>query len=47
MTQYLDEQERPWSRLRYKLVQANLARHIGQGGLLRVLDAGGGNGLDT
>ncbi len=47
MTQYLDEQERPWGKLRYKLIQANLARHLGQSGPLRVLDAGGGNGLDA
>ena len=47
MTQWLDEQEQPWGRLKYKLIQANLAKHLPQGAPLRVLDAGGGNGLDA
>jgi S-adenosylmethionine-dependent methyltransferase len=47
IAQWLDEQERPWGRLRYKLIQANLARHLERAGPLRVLDAGGGNGHDA
>lgn len=35
----------PWAKLKYKLVQANLAKHLGQN-QMRILDAGGGNGLD-
>ena len=40
------EQTQPWQRLKYKLVQAHLAQHLGQG-QLNILDAGGGNGLDS
>jgi S-adenosylmethionine-dependent methyltransferase len=40
------EQALPWNRLKYDLVRANLLRHHGQDGG-RVLDAGGGNGLDS
>src|SRR5258708_6160996 len=40
------EQNQPWQKLKYKLVQAHLARHLGQGEL-NILDAGGGNGLDS
>jgi S-adenosylmethionine-dependent methyltransferase len=47
MAQWLEEQERPWGKLKYKLIQANLARHFEPGKSLRVLDAGGGNGFDT
>ena len=42
------EQRQPWQKLKYKLVQAHLAKHIGQGQWPQlVLDAGGGNGLDS
>jgi S-adenosylmethionine-dependent methyltransferase len=44
--QWITEQAMPWGVLRYKQTQANLAKHLGTG-LLRVLDAGGGNGLDS
>jgi S-adenosylmethionine-dependent methyltransferase len=44
--QWIKEQEMPWNVLRCKLTQANLARHLGTGPL-RILDAGGGNGLDS
>lgn len=40
------EMSLPWAKLKYKLVQANLAKHIGQG-QWHVLDAGGGSGLDS
>jgi S-adenosylmethionine-dependent methyltransferase len=47
MARWLDEQQQPWGRLKYKLIQANLSRHLPQERPLRVLDAGGGNGFDT
>jgi S-adenosylmethionine-dependent methyltransferase len=40
------EQELPWYRIKHHQVQANLARHL-DGRELSVLDAGGGNGLDS
>jgi S-adenosylmethionine-dependent methyltransferase len=40
------EQAFPWNRLKYDLVRANLLRHFGRPGG-RMLDAGGGNGLDA
>ncbi len=46
MLRWTDEQQAPWSQLKYALTRANLQRHIGSGSL-RVLDAGGGNGLDA
>ena len=36
----------PWARLKYKIGQANLAKHLGTEPM-RILDAGGGNGLDS
>ncbi|MFI6956489.1 GNAT family N-acetyltransferase [Nocardia sp. NPDC050408] len=39
-------QETPWGRLRYEQVFANLARHLPDR-RVRVLDAGGGNGIDA
>ncbi|MEV4124188.1 methyltransferase domain-containing protein [Nocardia sp. NPDC049707] len=39
-------QETPWGRLRYEQVATNLARHLPHRPL-RVLDVGGGNGLDA
>jgi S-adenosylmethionine-dependent methyltransferase len=47
LPKWIEEQNLPWGKLKYKLVQAHLARHIGQGQALRILDAGGGNGLDS
>jgi S-adenosylmethionine-dependent methyltransferase len=44
--QWIEEQGKPWGILRYKQTQANLAKHLGSGPL-RILDAGGGNGLDS
>jgi S-adenosylmethionine-dependent methyltransferase len=40
------EMDLPWARLKYKLGQSNLTKHLGQNHM-RVLDAGGGNGLDA
>lgn len=39
-------QEAPWGRLRYTVARANLLRHL-PAPPVRVLDAGGGNGLDA
>ena len=43
---WLAEQHMPWSRIKYAVTQANLRRHLGAGPL-RILDAGGGNGLES
>lgn len=40
-------QDRPWNRLRYLQVAANLRRLIGEGAGWRVLDIGGGDGRDA
>ena len=40
------EQRMPWSQIKYTVTRANLRRHVA-GDTLRVLDAGGGNGLDS
>lgn len=42
---FLAYQQTPWGRLRYRVVAANLARHLT--GPATVLDAGGGNGMDA
>ena len=47
IAQWRDEQQQSWGKLKYKLIQTNLVRHLGQGKPLRILDAGGGNGHDT
>lgn len=39
-----DYQEEPWGRLFYRVLQANLDKHL-EGRSLRILDVGGGNGL--
>ncbi|HLF27660.1 MAG TPA: methyltransferase domain-containing protein [Anaerolineae bacterium] len=39
-------QNAPWGRLRYNLTRANLSRHLPDRPL-RILDAGGGNGLEA
>jgi S-adenosylmethionine-dependent methyltransferase len=41
-----EQMELPWAKLKYKLVQTNLAKHLGQS-QMRILDAGGGNGFDS
>ena len=40
-------QDQPWNRLRYRLVEANLQRIIGDGAAWRALDVGGGDGRDA
>jgi len=40
------EQYAPWGQLRYRISFANIQRHI-RDQPLRLLDVGGGNGLDT
>ncbi len=44
--QWQKEMNLPWGKLMYKLVQANLAKHLGPE-KWRVLDAGGGSGRDS
>lgn len=39
-------QQAPWGKLRYRVAQANLQRHL-PSPPARILDLGGGNGLDT
>ena len=41
-----DYQQAPWGRLRYRVAQANLQRYL-PAPPARILDLGGGNGLDT
>src|SRR5712691_3597283 len=40
------EQSQPWQKLKYKLVHAHLMKHL-DGGQWRILDAGGGTGLES
>ncbi len=46
LEQWIKEQGMPWGILRYKQTQVNLAKHLGSEPL-HILDAGGGNGLDS
>lgn len=46
MPRWLAEQQTPWSRLKYTITRANLDRHL-EPHLLTILDAGGGNGVDS
>jgi S-adenosylmethionine-dependent methyltransferase len=46
MDRWRAEQRMPWSQIKYAVTQANLQRHVA-GAALHVLDAGGGNGLDS
>ncbi len=45
--EFKEHQETPWGRLRYTLGLANIRRHLADGGPLRVLDAGSGNGPEA
>ncbi|MBK8903209.1 MAG: methyltransferase domain-containing protein [Anaerolineaceae bacterium] len=45
-TQWQDYQQAPWGRLRYRVARANLQHHL-PAPPARILDLGGGNGLDT
>ncbi|WP_339134640.1 methyltransferase domain-containing protein [Streptomyces sp. f51] len=49
MTTWQEWQDAPWGRLRYAVVEANLARRLDSlgGGPLRILDLAGGDGGDT
>jgi S-adenosylmethionine-dependent methyltransferase len=40
------EQDQPWQQLKYRLVQSHLHQHMVPGSW-RVLDAGGGNGMES
>lgn len=42
-----DENNMPWGRLRYSTARMNIARHIRKGSILRILDVGGGDGMDS
>lgn len=46
LARWNEEMQAPWARLKYELGRANLARHL-PSSPLRILDAGGGNGLDA
>lgn len=46
MSAWKEWQNAPWGRLRYKIGQMNLFRHLPEG-TLRILDIGSGNGLDA
>jgi len=46
LSAFKEQQNAPWGRLRYGITFANVQRHL-DGQPLRVLDAGGGNGLDA
>jgi len=46
LSAWKDWQSTPWGRLRYSIVRANLDRHL-EPRTLRILDVGGGNGLDV
>jgi ubiquinone/menaquinone biosynthesis C-methylase UbiE len=46
LSAFKEQQNAPWGRLRYGIAFTNLQRHLDDGPL-RVLDAGGGNGLDA
>jgi S-adenosylmethionine-dependent methyltransferase len=43
---FKEHQNAPWSRLHYNIALSNLKRHI-TGKELTILDAGGGNGIET
>lgn len=49
LTDWQDYTATPWGRIRYAVVAATLAREVGRigGGPLRILDVGGGDGLDA
>ena len=46
LPQWQEENKTPWGRLRYHLTWKNIARHVGDQAL-RILDIGGGNGMDA
>lgn len=42
-----DENQKPWGRLRYHSAWRNIARHLRADRPLRILDIGGGDGMDA
>lgn len=46
ITKWKQEMDLPWAKLKYKLGQANLAKHLRQN-QMNILDVGGGNGPDS
>ena len=46
IARWKQEMDLPWAKLKYKLVRANLAKHLGQN-QRHILDAGSGNGLES
>lgn len=46
IAKWTQEQVLPWQQLKYRLVQANLTKHL-RSGQLQILDAGGGNGVES
>lgn len=46
MEKWTGGQREPWGKLRYNVTRANLKKHI-VGHALKILDAGGGNGIDS
>lgn len=42
-----DENNKPWGQLRYHTSQMNIARHISKERMFRILDVGGGDGMDA
>lgn len=46
ISKWKQEMALPWAKLKYKIGQANLAKHLGQN-QMNILDVGGGNGLDS
>jgi len=46
LPKFKELQDAPWGRLRYSVGLANIERHL-DGGPLRILDAGGGNGQEA
>jgi S-adenosylmethionine-dependent methyltransferase len=47
LNEWLESLELPWNKLRYRLFQANLQRHLPENQPLKILDAGGGNGQEA
>jgi S-adenosylmethionine-dependent methyltransferase len=47
MAAWKEWQDAPWGRLRYRIAQVNLFRYLPDETTLRILDIGGGNGLDS
>lgn len=45
-TRWNQEMKMPWATLKYKLVRANLEKHLDQQ-QMHILDVGGGNGLEA